>query len=54
MNHVVSERRDNRVSVGDGGSELQMDYGSSLYMQDRHVRNKITNDEDTNKYQQIP
>lgn len=45
-NHVASERRDDRVSVGDGGSELQMVDGSCFYMPDRHVRNKVTNDED--------
>lgn len=45
-NHVASEQRDNRVSVWDGGSELQMDDGSCFYMPDRHVRNKVTNDED--------
>lgn len=46
MNHVASERRDNRESVRDGGIGLQMDYGSCLYMPDRNVRNKVTKDED--------
>lgn len=46
MKHVTSERKDNRVSVRDGDSELRVDYGSSLYMPDRYVKNKVTNDED--------
>lgn len=46
MNHVANERRDNRVSVREGHIELQMDYGSCLYMPDRRVRNEVVNDED--------
>lgn len=54
MNHVASEMRDNRVSVRDGGSALQMDYSSCLYMPDRHVRNKVTNDENLTLCLYIP
>lgn len=54
MNHVARERRDNRGSVRDGGSGLQMDYGSCLYMPDIHVRNKVTNDEDLTLCLYIP
>lgn len=54
MNHVARERRDNRGSVRDGGSRLQMDYGSCLYMPDIHVRNKVTNDEDLTLCLYIP
>lgn len=54
MNHVASQMRDNRVSVRDGGSALQMDYSSCMYMPDRHVRNKVTNDEDLTLCLYIP
>lgn len=46
INHVAGERRDNRVSVKDRRIEIQMDYGSCLYMPDRRVRNKVMNDKD--------